>query len=133
MKLHGNVPLFAFMRFPVIGPINDYAVCVLTKRITVRGKNEATDTDSSADKGRRKSAFQIPYLPHMNFLFLPCTSPSLSCAPLHSFQTTSLSHYLHLYFTRSNSRGPTALISFQHHFQHYHVLYCSLMICKMIF
>lgn len=43
MKLRGNVPVFAFMKFPVIGPINDYAICVSTTRITVREKNEATE------------------------------------------------------------------------------------------
>lgn len=43
MKLHWNVPVFVFMKFPVIGPINGYAICVLTRRITLREKNEATE------------------------------------------------------------------------------------------
>jgi len=38
MKLHGDVPIFAFIKFPVTGPINDYEICVLMKRIIVREK-----------------------------------------------------------------------------------------------
>jgi len=69
--------------------------------------------DLSAEQGTRKPGFQIPHLPQVHF-FLHCTSPSLPCAPLHSFQITSLSHYLHLYFCRSNRRGPASIISCQH-------------------
>lgn len=43
MKSHVNIPVFAFIKFTVIGPINDYTICVLTTRITVREKNDTTE------------------------------------------------------------------------------------------
>lgn len=43
VELHGNVPVFSFMKFPPPGQINDYTIGVLTTRITVWEKNESTE------------------------------------------------------------------------------------------
>lgn len=93
MKLRGNVPVFAFMKFSVIGPINDNAICFDNKNHHKRKKWGSRVLTHQQIKAEEKQLFRF----HTCLTWISCFFLALQPGyPVHtcSLFFTSLSQYL---------------------------------------